>query len=238
MPEEGDLPITGGELTVVARVGAAVRRTLRRPQPTAVLQYREAIRRQIRENLEWPERNEAPEIVVVRLAKKDEYPSVDALRFGLFRSSPWFKHEVKRIHDRGLEVYLRIEYVIIRGGKARTVRPGKSAPSNALKVWVVGRIPYERIAHIDWEPDPVYSAPRFYVEYGWRGPYREVVLYERAGDAFRTKERDGDLLELPEVEYQGEAGNPWRWLSSSVRRLKAAYLLRRDDRRATRELWK
>lgn len=238
MSQEGELPITGGELTVLARVGAAVRRIFRQPQPAAVLRYRETMRQQIRKNLAWPERDEAPEVVVVRLAKKDEYPSVDALRFGLFRSSPWFKLEVKRLHDRGLEVYLRIEHVSIRRGKARTAPPAEPTPPNALKVWVVGRIPYERIAHIDWEPDPVYSAPRFYVEYGWRGPYREVVLYEQARGAFRMRARDGGLLELPDVDYQGEAGNPWRWLTSTLRRLKAAYVLRREDRRATHELWK
>lgn len=49
-------------------------------------------------------------------------------------------------------------------------------------MWVVGRIPYERIKYIDWEPDPNYGAPRFYVTYGWRrDPFREVVLYEDAG---------------------------------------------------------
>ena len=69
---------------------------------------------------------------------------------------------------------------------------------------MVGRIPYERIAHIDWEPDPVYSAPRFYAEYGWRGPYREVVLYEQASSAFRMRARDGSLIELPDVSIKGK----------------------------------
>src|SRR6185437_9841599 len=52
----------------------------------------------------------------------------------------------------------------------------------AQKVWVVGRIPYERIKYRDWEPDPNYGAPRFYVTYGWRrNPFHVVVLYEDAG---------------------------------------------------------
>ena len=54
-----------------------------------------------------------------------------------------------------------------------------AAGGEGRKVRVVGRIPLERIAHIGWDPDPYYSSPRFYVSYGWSGPFRETVLYER-----------------------------------------------------------
>ena len=235
------MPFPGGELTFVARFLSAFRKLLRRPEPTTVLKYRERLREEIRQKLEWPGSG-VPEIVVVRLSKKDKYPDTDSLFFGLFGASPWFKYEVKRVHDRGLEVYAGIQRVTIRKRKARRSDLGKAPKKHGdeRKVWVVGRIPYERIGHIDWEPDPYYSVPRFYVNYGWGGPFREVVLYEQSSWAGERERRpgarpDGDLLEIHDVEYQGEAGNPWRWLRYTGSRLRFSLATRRQERRDRKE---
>jgi hypothetical protein len=79
-------------------------------------------------------------------------------------ASKWFKTNVRKLHDRGVEVYSNpaIEHVVVKKGKARKVRHDDPNPAQQ-KVWIVGRIPYERIAYMDWEPDPAYGAPRFYV---------------------------------------------------------------------------
>jgi hypothetical protein len=215
--------LTGGELTLAARILSAIRKVLRRPEPVEILRYRERMREEIRANLDWPERG-VPEIVVVRLSKKDEYPSTDSPFFGLFGASPWFKFEVKRIHDRGLEVYASIQRVRIAKGRARTARPGDD-DEGTQKVFVVGRIPY-------------YSAPRFYVNYGWRWPYREVVLYEESGwggpRGHRRRVPDADLMEIHDVEFQGESGNPWRWLRFTASRLRFTLADRREQKRLER----
>lgn len=236
------MPFTGGELTLASRVLSALRKVLRRPEPVAVLRYRERMRDEIRRNLDWPSSG-VPEIIVVRLSKKDEYPDTDSLLFGLFRASPWFKHEVKRIHDRSLEVYASIETVSIHRRRARRAPVGKTGTrkqDDERKVWVVGRIAYERIAHIDWEADPYYSAPRFYVNYGWKGPFREIVLYEQtawASEHGSQPERrpDADLFQIHDVEYQGEAGNPWRWIRYTASRLRFSLQTRRQERRDRKE---
>jgi hypothetical protein len=234
--EDGDLPFTGGELTAAARVASAIRKLLRRPDPVAVLKYRQRIREEIRENLP-SSGSSSPEIIVVRLSKKDRYPSTDSLFFGLFKASAWTKTSVRRLHDRGLEVFIAIEEVTIRKGKARRAVGKKKGWRGAKprKVWVVGRIPYERIAYIDWEPDPAYSSPRFYVNYGPRGPYREVALYESSPWPGQETRGRPDLFEVHDVKYQGEAGNPWRWLAFTASRLRFAMQVRRQDKRDRRE---
>jgi len=76
---------------------------------------------------------------------------------------------------------------------------------------VVGRIPYERIAYMDWSPDPAYGVPRLYVAYVCHGPYKEVVLYDT------TPGVDGYLLELHSVEYRPEKVRSWTRLAWKVR---------------------
>lgn len=191
------MPITGAEVTAAARVGAAIRRTLRRPEPVHVLARRKEIRQEIRENLHWPEHDEVPEVVIVNYKKYDRYGELDQRIIGR-GASDWFKAEVKGLHDRGIELYLAIEDVAIRRGKAYRVEHEDA--SRTCKVYVVGRIPYERIAFIDWEPDPSYSAPRFYVVYTWRrDPYREVVLYEDGPGNYQFQMHE---------KYKGDGGNP------------------------------
>jgi hypothetical protein len=235
------LAISGGELTAAARAAAALRKALKRPEPVDVLKYRKAVRDEIRTNLDGAHAG-VPEIIVVRLSKKDVFPSTDSLFYGLFRSSPWFKFEFKRLHDRGLEVYVSIETVTIRKGKARRAEYGDADErgGDRRKVWVVGRIPYERIAYVDWDPDPVYSSPRFYVSYGWGGPFREVVLFEQWAHGPRGRQPgqrpDADLFEIHDVEYQGESGNPWRWTKYTVDRLRFSIEQRREEKRSRKEL--
>lgn len=59
---------------------------------------------------------------------------------------------------------------------------------------------------MDWEPDPGYQAPRFYVAYTWprRRVYGEVVLYEQTQYG-----ADNDYMyEIHDVKYVGEGGGP------------------------------
>ena len=218
------LPITGAEVTAAARVAATVRRTLRRPEPAQVLARRKEVRAEIRENLVWPEHDEVPEVVIVNYKRYDRYGELDERILGR-GASDWFKVEVKGLHDRGFEVYSAIENVVIRRGKAYRVRD-ESAPG-AFKVYVVGRIPYERIAFIDWEPDPSYGAPRFYVVYTWRrDPYREVVLYE---DGF------GDHRFQVEAKYKGVGGGPIKRLRRWIGLARFQLQDRRERRRWRRE---
>jgi hypothetical protein len=88
----------------------------------------------------------------------------------------------------------------------------------------VGRIPYERIAWIDWEPDPAYSAPRFYVAYTLlrHEAYRDVVLYEGNPDRF--------LYDMHGVKYIGEGGGPIRRVRRALDRVRFNVEDRRQEK--------
>jgi hypothetical protein len=220
MPDDGDSMITGSEFSIAARAASIARRVFRRPDPVAVIKRRQAMRDEIEARLRLPASG-AIEIVVIRVGDEAKYPNVDSRFLGL-ASPPWRKFEVKGFHDRGLEVNESIRHVRIKKSRARRVHDG-----TARKVFVVGRIPYERIAVIDWNRgnDRAYNRVRFYVACGWRGPSRDFVLYD-------MPDRDGHLAELRGVKYKASRVPPWthlRWAIEDRRERKQLGTMHRYD---------
>lgn len=212
--------IRASDLAYVSRWGHAVSlgwRLLRRPDPVKMLEERHKREKELREGLDWPEKDASPEVVVIRLRDYLKYPKTDD-RVIDFWSSPWFKFEVKKITDDSLEIFDSIQEVRVRRGKARPVKPGEKG----LLVYVVGRVPLESIALIRWEGDPAYSLPRLYCHYGRRGPYREVVLFQKNETYF---------MELDGIRYKGR-GSPF------PRRFWWNWRINREQKKAERERWR
>jgi len=179
-----------------------------------MLEERHKREKELREHLTWPEKDASPEVVVIRLRDYLKYPKTDD-RVIDFRASPWFKFEVKKITDDSLEIFDSIQEVRIKRGRARPVKQGE----RGLKVFVVGRVPLESIALIRWEGDPAYSLPRLYCHYGRRGPYREVVLFQKNETYF---------LELYGIRYKGRGS----WFP---RRFMWNWRMNREQKKAEKE---
>src|SRR4051794_29095937 len=79
--------ISGSELTAAARAAGAIRRALKRPDPVAVLERRQAVRQELEDNLHFADES-TPEVVVIRLGKEDKYPKADE-RLISWSASPW-----------------------------------------------------------------------------------------------------------------------------------------------------
>jgi hypothetical protein len=216
--EDVDVPITGTEVGVVAKFFAWVLR--RRSDPVTRLRHSEAMRDALRSHLPPKDNGEVHEVIIVKLGKERKYGAPD-VRFIPWGSSAWHKFEVKGIEDQGLEVIVNIIDVCEDRGKAW--RDHDETPGSQT-VYLVGRIPYERIKHIDWKPDPYYSSPRLYVKYGSRGPLRELLLYEM------PRSPSGFFHELHGVRYRGERG-----LKRRIRSRTIDFRLGREARRTQRE---
>jgi hypothetical protein len=213
--EDADLPVSGTELTAAARLLAWLGHKFGRKDRVALLKYREARQEELRKQLELPDDDGGvPEVIVVRMGHDDSYGRPDTRRFAL-RHPQWMKYEVKGLHERGLEVFAAIEFVVIKRGKAARVRDESVA--GAKKVFVVGRIPYERIAHIDWRGDRFYSRPKLYVAYGLRGPCRETVVYEP------PKRPRGYMEEIIGVRWKAD-----RWHRRLLRHVRAVRMMNED----------
>jgi hypothetical protein len=171
---------------VIAAIAGIVRATpsiarwweRRRTAASAVdrIEARLAMKERVELNLptrdEWRTRGEA---IIRDVRRHDRYPDIsDKQR----RISPWFKVEVKGTYHRGLEVFLSISAVVLDREK-KTWRYAKREEELDLKGFVVGRIPFDWIASIDWEGDEYYPMPHFYCRFlnRWKEPYESLELY-------------------------------------------------------------
>jgi hypothetical protein len=171
---------------------------------------------ELRAGIAWPEGEGSPEAIVIRLRDYARYPQIDN-RVLDFSASSWFKFELKAVRDDCLEVFDSIQEVEIRKGRAREI---DYQGEHGHLVYVVGRIPLESIGVIDWRADPYYGLPRLYCHYGWRGPFREVVLY--------TKD-DSRLVEMDGIAYKGRN-------LRTLRRLWLNFKLRKEDKATQKDL--
>lgn len=116
------------------------------------------------------------DVVLRELRRNDSYPALDE---SLRAISPWFKAELKGTYYNGIEVFLRVEHVVVAEGVARSASDGSARGRN---VFIVGRIPYAAIEGIDWRGDEFYGFTHIYCRFrGWRGrrgPHESIVLYE------------------------------------------------------------
>jgi hypothetical protein len=186
-------------LSRTARAGRLLYALARKPDPVARLRRRDELRRDVQRHMSVSAAaGDLPEVLIVQLAKLDEFPEADRrlLRVG---SSPWSKAEFKGLYDNGIEIIVAVERVRIRRGVARAV---KEAYADSEVVYVACRIPFHRIAHIDWEPDPHYNLPRFYCRWRWASPVDRVVLYQGVA---------GGLAEVPAVrKYKPRRLSLWK----------------------------
>lgn len=217
------MPVTGSEIVAGARAAGWVGKLLRRPDPVERLKRRAEVKAEIRKHLYAEDANwgDPPEILVIQLGKEKAYGSTEesVLRPG---ASKWAKLEVRSLGDRGLVAYLAWEYVQIKKGKARAVRGDRPG---AEKVLIVGILPYERIAYIEWEPDPGYGAPRFHVKYSWRREiFESVAMLRKFGSG------DDDYFEDPQVNYVGDGRGPIKAASRYGSRVRHSIQTRRHER--------
>ena len=163
-----------------------------------MLRKREATRKEIRSNLKWPDRTgEVPEIVIVSLSQQRKYGETDR-RILQIAPSPWLKFEINSLDDRGVDVIQSIQHVV----DGATRHSSSTTPPPVRSPCVLSGASRTNIEHIDWEPDPAYGSPRFYVRYRWRSPIKKTLLRSVGHGP------DGYAYELHGVKYKGKGGHP------------------------------
>lgn len=148
--------------------------------PDEVVRLRQKWKDEIKKNLQWNNDHVSLGGAVIRDVKRvDSYPNVDDKSKGI---SPWFKVSLLGTYHRGLQVGLRIEELKYEerhtGWRYCDYAAGEKAD---LKAYLVGLIPFERIAAIDWKGDEYDAIPHIYCQF-WtkrREPYEEIVFCEK-----------------------------------------------------------
>jgi hypothetical protein len=120
--------------------------------------------------------------LIIRSVEDDTYPIVGC-QSGI---SPWFKTEPFDFYHNGLEVCLTIQYAIFDEEnnwdilERQDPREGKYSQ---VKVWVIGRIPFDHIVTYEMTINEYGDGPFLYCRFanGKGEPYEEIVYYTVAG---------------------------------------------------------
>jgi len=121
--------------------------------------------------------------VIIRSLDDSSYPSVDDSP-GI---SGWFRVSLYDFYHNGIEVMLTVGYAIVdEEGGWRPIGYDGDYDEDAfrrIKVWVIGRIPYQFISAYDLDGDEFYNEPHLYCSFSNDGePYEEIVYRTVSGD--------------------------------------------------------
>lgn len=120
--------------------------------------------------------------VIIRSLDDKSYPEI-AESTGI---SSWFRVEPYDFYHNGLEVILNIQQVIMnREGQWRPISYEESFDESIfhrVKVWVIGRIPFQFIRAYDLQGDDYYREPHLYCAFANDGEPYEAIRYATVGD--------------------------------------------------------
>lgn len=112
------------------------------------------------------------DVIVHDVARVDEYPDVNEKEK---RISSWFRVGLMGTYDRGVLLGLRWTYVNDEGNgwKEYTANP----PPEAIKVMLLGAVPYEGIESFNPNGDEYYNKPHLYCHFDFGGEPYERLFY-------------------------------------------------------------
>lgn len=156
---------------------AVLWRRLKRPDPIQLIERRQKLKTEVETHLRWIDNSASYGEVIIRDVKRaDQYPDVDDKSRGV---SAWYKAELLGTYHRGLQIGLDF-CSLKRCPDEASWYLTRDYTGRDVKAILVGRIPYDRIAVIDWEGDEYYGSPHIYCLFsGWRpSPCEELMLCE------------------------------------------------------------
>lgn len=119
------------------------------------------------------------EVIIHDVKRKDMYPEVEEKKKVI---SSWFRVGLLGTYHRGIQVGLGIEGLKYeKKNKAWRFADYKNKEEGDLNAYIVGLIPFEYIANIDWNGDEYYSCPHIYCHFlsKKKEPYEELILCEK-----------------------------------------------------------
>ncbi|TBG52586.1 hypothetical protein [Rhizobium leguminosarum] len=119
------------------------------------------------------------DVIVHEVARVDDYPNINEKEKGI---SSWFRVGFMGTYDRGVLLGLRWTYVNQeeKGWKEYTSAP----PDTAIKVMLLGAVPYEAIESFNPDGDDYYNKPHLYCHFDFGGEPYERVFYGQRNQLF------------------------------------------------------
>lgn len=148
------------------------------PDQVELAKIRTKWKENFEENLHWIDDASGYGEAIIRDVKRiNAYPEIDEKAKGV---SPWFRAGLIGTYHRGIEVGLSIEsikYVEEQDAWMLT----SDYQNRTANGFIIGRIPFEWIASVDWTGDEYYYKPNIYCRFAGKGgqPYEEILICEK-----------------------------------------------------------
>ena len=123
------------------------------------------------------------DVIIRDVHRVDSYPEIKEEEKGI---SPWFRMGLVGTYHRGIYVSMHWNKLIpMPGGNFRVHDPfgidkyADNIDEKAIKVLLLGMIPFENIESVDWGGDEYYYFPHIYCHFRNKGePYERVAFFE------------------------------------------------------------
>jgi hypothetical protein len=163
-------------------------------KPTAdVLRHRQRIKSEIQERFsvsaQVPLEN-AVEVLIRDVDRIHQYPEAK-VQEEEGKASPFFKTELRGLYHSGIEVYLRVVELWEDPGCGAWAL-AKAGEDYSSTAFLIGRIPFDWIQHIDPAGDEYDFTPHIFCRFSKRGaPYEEIrvrKIYRTGRQILRTED--------------------------------------------------
>jgi hypothetical protein len=149
--------------------------------PEEIVKRRQKWKDEIEEKFQWiNDKVGYGEVIIRDVKRNDLYPEIEDKKKGI---SSCFRVGYFGTYHRGIEIGLSIHELIYEEKyKAWRFADYKNKKEEGdLNAYVVGLIPFENIANIDWNGDEYYSCPHIYCHFlnKRKEPYEEIIFCEK-----------------------------------------------------------
>ena len=165
--------------------GAA--RVFRRPDTVAILKRRQELRDEFLKRMPLPDDyGICGEAIIRDIRRFDSYPDLGRPQKGKF---PWFQVEIKGLYHRGIETFIGLPRAI-RKDMYGEWKFTKIRDEETVTGYLAGRIPFDRIVHIDWNGDERNPYPHIFCRYNRfrEHPYETIAVFKKIGNSENVEE--------------------------------------------------
>jgi hypothetical protein len=140
--------------------------------PNVQMNHRESLRKAVKDEIyKCRAENLRQDAIIRDVSRVDSYPNTDDKARGV---SPWFRIGLVDAYDKGIVVCLRIGGLKEVEGGYLFVDYVNDEPSDTT-AWLMGNIPFDSIAEINFDGDEYYYFPHIYCHFDFNGePYEKL----------------------------------------------------------------
>lgn len=145
--------------------------------PGELVKHNEELRKLFKEEInKCRAKNLRNDAIIRHVNRMDSYPEGDKKNKGI---SPWFRVGLLDTYHKGILVGLRFGTLTI-GPDGYRYTDYKEDEKGDIKVYEIGKIPYEFIEGVNFDGDEYYYFPHIFCHFAHKGePYEEIVYCEK-----------------------------------------------------------